>query len=156
MARAIFVKKARKDNPVVKAGESYYWWKFKFGGKHYSKERPRASQLTQSDFLSQVYEIGEEIEDLNTEEIKTVENLQDIRDDLSSRLNDLASEQYDNQSNMPESLQYSSTGELLESRAEACEEMANELDNIEIMEGHSDSIVEDLISEMQNIMYEGE
>jgi hypothetical protein len=156
MAKAIFVKKARKDNSVVKAGESYYWWAFRYGGKYYSKTRPRASQLTQSEFLSQIYEICEEIEDLDTEEIKTIENLQDIRDDLSSRLNDLASEQYDNQSNMPEGLQYGPTGELLESRAEACEEMANNLDDIDIMEGHSDSVVEDLISEMQNIMYEGE
>ncbi len=53
MARAHFVKKARKDNPAagIKAGDSYYWWKFRRGGKHYSKTAPRPSQLTQSEYL---------------------------------------------------------------------------------------------------------
>ena len=33
MARAIFVKKARKNIPgtSIKTGDSYYWWKFRFG-----------------------------------------------------------------------------------------------------------------------------
>lgn len=37
MARATLVKKARKDIPGtdIKAGDSYYWWAFRFGGKHY-------------------------------------------------------------------------------------------------------------------------
>lgn len=66
MARATFVKKARKDIPGtdIKAGESYYWWKFRFGGKHYSKTPPRRSQLTQSDFLGQLYAIEDEIQGL--------------------------------------------------------------------------------------------
>jgi len=54
MARANFVKKARKDNSVVKKGESYYWWKFAYGSKQYSKEAPSRSQLTQSGFKMQV------------------------------------------------------------------------------------------------------
>lgn len=61
MARAHFVKKARKDNPAVKAGESYYWWKFRRGPKRYSKERPRPSQLTQSEFYGQVYGLQEDM-----------------------------------------------------------------------------------------------
>jgi len=30
MARAHFVKKARKDNPVALKGESYWWWELRF------------------------------------------------------------------------------------------------------------------------------
>ncbi len=51
MPRVTHVKKARKDNPVCKAGESYYWWKFRYGGKRYSLTRPRPSQLTQSAYF---------------------------------------------------------------------------------------------------------
>ena len=57
--------KAAKDYPDhgIKKGEMYFHWKFRYGGKHRSKVRPRSSQLTQSDFLSQMYGIQEEIED---------------------------------------------------------------------------------------------
>jgi hypothetical protein len=56
MPRVNFVKKARKAIPSsgIKVGDSYYWWKFRYGGKFVSKERPRQSQLTQSK-LSGVY-----------------------------------------------------------------------------------------------------
>ena len=41
-----FVEKARKNNPVAKKGESYWWWSFKFGvRKHFSKERPTPEQI---------------------------------------------------------------------------------------------------------------
>ena len=43
MPRVNYVKKARKNNPAVKRGESYFWWKFRYGGKQYSKTRPRQS-----------------------------------------------------------------------------------------------------------------
>lgn len=33
MPHVTFVKKARKDNPVAKKGESYYWWAFMVGGR---------------------------------------------------------------------------------------------------------------------------
>jgi len=65
MARAHHVKKARKDNPVAKAGESYYWWKFRFGDRHYSKTEPKASQLTQSPYLSVIYSCQEQWENLD-------------------------------------------------------------------------------------------
>ncbi len=65
MARAHHVNKARKDNPVAKAGESYYWWKFRFGGRHYSKTEPKASQLTQSPYLSVIYSCEEQWENLD-------------------------------------------------------------------------------------------
>lgn len=56
MPRVTHVKKARKDNPVAKKGESYYWWKFRYGGKHFSLTYPKSSQLTQSPYLSVIYD----------------------------------------------------------------------------------------------------
>jgi len=50
MPRVHFVKHARKDNDLVKKGESYYWWKFRFTGKCMSKTPPRKSQLTESEY----------------------------------------------------------------------------------------------------------
>jgi hypothetical protein len=56
MPRVHHVKKARKDNPVCKKGGSYYWWKFRHGGKHFSLTYPKQSQLTQSPYLSVIYD----------------------------------------------------------------------------------------------------
>lgn len=65
MASVTFVKKAMKDYPDhgIKKGESYYWWKFRFGGKHYSRTPPRQSQLTQSEFWGTVWGTQEGIDD---------------------------------------------------------------------------------------------
>jgi len=171
MARAIFVKKARKDNSAVKAGESYWWWSFRFGGKYYSKTRPRPSQLTQSEFTSQILEIGEEIEDISDLPFVTnVLDLESLRDDLASKIRELGEEQDSKRENMPEGLQEGPTGELLENRYDACETMADELDNIDIdadnYEGDSSDPdnpsvewlewLQGLIEEIQNVAYEGE
>ena len=42
MPRVNYVKKARKAIPGadIKVGDAYYWWKFRYGGKHVSKIRP--------------------------------------------------------------------------------------------------------------------
>jgi len=65
MPKVHHVKKARKNNPVCKAGESYYWWKFRYGGKHYNLTPPKASQLTQSPYLSVIYSCQEQWENLD-------------------------------------------------------------------------------------------
>ena len=139
MPRVHHVKKARKDNPVCKAGESYYWWKFRYGGKRYSLTYPRASQLTQSEYLGQVYELAEEIEDYEAEDAADLESL---RDDMSSRLQDLGSEQSDKRYNMPDALQDSDSGMLLEEREQACESAASELDSLDL-EFSADTDIDD-------------
>lgn len=132
MPRLNFVKKARKDNPVagVKKGESYYWASFRVGRgsfKKFWKERPPRSQLTLSDFLSQIYDLedrgfsGESPEDLATE-----------RDGMVSDLNQLADECEDKRSNMPESLQYSPTGGLLQARVDGLQSTASEFENVDL------------------------
>lgn len=131
MAKATFVKAARKAVPSagINVGDSYYWWAFRYGGKHYSKTPPKPSQLTQSNFLAQLYAIQEDQGDLPADD-----NLPSAVEDLVSRLNDLADECESNRENMPESLQDSETGQLLESRADACRSAADELEGLDLSE----------------------
>lgn len=129
MTRAHFVKKAMKDNQVCKKGESYYWWKFRFGGKQYSKTEPRQSQLTGSEFLSQMYSFGETIGDLKPE---NMEELRSEVENMTEEIRALGEECTEKQYNMPDSLQDSETGQLLENRNEECENMASELESIEM------------------------
>ena len=125
MARAHFVKKARINHSGIKKGESYYWWSFRFGGKHYSKTPPRPSQLTQSDYLSAAYGLQEQTEDMELDDlVEVAATLLGIADDIRT----LGSEQEDKISNMPDSLQEGATADLLRGRAEACEEVAGELE----------------------------
>lgn len=67
MPRVHYVKKARKDNPAVKAGEPYYWWQSYRDRKRYSATYPRPSQLTMSRW-GDVYAAREAIEDATTME----------------------------------------------------------------------------------------
>lgn len=83
MARVHHVKKAAADNPVCKKGESYYWWKFRFGGKHYSLTPPKASQLTQSEYLGTVLGIGEQFDDTEGWDKETaIDALESAKSDL--------------------------------------------------------------------------
>lgn len=127
MPKVHFVKKARKDNSLVKNGESYYWWKFRRGGKHLSKTYPKQSQLTQSEFLGELYRLQEEIEDLVADD-----SLASAVADLAERFRTLGEEQSDKRDNMPDSLQDSPTGELLQTRADRCEEIASDLENLDL------------------------
>lgn len=126
MPRVTFVKKAQKKNPVAEKGEPYYWWKFRYGGKRYSKTYPRASQLTQSNYLSTAYSIFEELEDAD---MTDAEAFADLLREKADEIRDLGDEQASNRDAMPESLQDGETGQLLEERNYACDNMADELDN---------------------------
>lgn len=166
MPKVNFVKKARKNykEAGIKKGESYYWWKFRFGGKYMQKTAPRRSQLTQSDFLSAIYDIEDRIS-----EISTLEEAQTERDEIVSELRDLASEQEDKLSNMPENLQSSPTAELLQNRADECNSFADELESVDLDIEEDEDIkdeeerrdnfnerADDAISELQNCSYNGE
>lgn len=128
MPRVNFVEKARKDNPVAKKGESYYWWKFRYGGKHYSKTRPKPSQLTQSPYLGMVRGLMEQIDDFKPEDASDLESL---RDEIAGELESLRDETQDNLDNMPEGLQEGDTGQMLQERIDACENAASELQNMD-------------------------
>ncbi len=131
MTRAHFVKKARKDHPEggIKKGESYWWWAFMVGSrggpKHYSKTQPRRSQLTQSDYDARLFDIEDEIADLTADD-----GLGGAVDDIASRLRELGDEQEEKKNNMPDGLQEGPSGELLQERADACSNAADELEGM--------------------------
>lgn len=129
MARAHKVEHARKDYPEhnIKKGDTYYWWAFRFGGKHFSLIPPKPSQLTQSEFLSTIYAIDEDIQALTTED----DDIQGSIDDIVSQLEELRDECDDKHSNMPDQLQDSEVGELLQERVDNLDDMINELQGIE-------------------------
>lgn len=142
MARVHHVMKARKDNPVVKKGEPYYWWKFRYGGKLYSATPPRSSQLTQSEFLGGMYAALEALEDfsLSIEAQKAWESnphdpsgwkeeLASAIDEAAEEIRRLGEECADRRESMPEQLQDAPTGEMLGERAEMTESMADELES---------------------------
>jgi hypothetical protein len=164
MARAHFVKKARKDNPACKAGESYYWWSFRFGGKHYSLKPPRASQLTQSEFLGAIYTVKESMEDFTLGDgVKTTES---AKDDFESAIEGWVSEiesagevAQEGKDAMPEGLQEGDVGQMLEGRVDSAGEWASELQGIDLDPEDNetfDNYVERIQSEIQNSDYQGE
>lgn len=131
MPRVTFVKAARKDNPVCKKGESYFWWKFRYGGKRYSLVRPRPSQLTQSAYYGSIRSLSERVDDFYCTEYEEFESL---KDEVIDELQNIGQECQDGLDNMPESLQYSPTGELLQERIDACENGQSEAEGIEEFE----------------------
>lgn len=167
MAKTTFVKKARKDieGTDIKKGDSYYWWKFRFGSKQVSKTRPKRSQLTQSSFLSTMYDVEDTIENINTDD-----NFEEMVDGIKDELESLKDEQQDSLDNMPEHLQEtSSSGELLQERIEYLDEMIDTLENIDFdidseqdsdetdeeFEERIEERKEEIITEIQNVSYDG-
>lgn len=123
MARAHFVKAARKDNPVAKKGEPYWWWKPMIGGrgaaKRFSKTQPTRSQLTNSEFLSAFYAICESID--------AAEDVDGLRS-CAEELRTLGEEQQEKFDNMPDGLQQGDTGQMLEERATGCDSWADAIE----------------------------
>ena len=126
MARIKHVK-AAKDYPAqgIAKGDMYYYTKIKTGPYSSrvmrSKTPFKRSQLTSSDYLSQLYDWED-----SKAEIGSMEDAQQFADDIRQ----LGEEQQEKLDGMPEGLQQGSTGEMLTERAEACENAANEIEEI--------------------------
>jgi len=134
-----FVKSARKDNPFagIKKGDSYYWWQFAFSSKSFSKKPPKPQQLTRSDFLISVYDIQDRISGMQPE---TFEDFNNERDEIVNDIQELATEQEEKRDNMPETLQDSATGELLQERHDSMDEWASEIESVELEEDDEEEI----------------
>jgi hypothetical protein len=157
MARATFVKKARKDNKTegIKKGESYYWWQFAFSPKQFSKTPPTRSQLTRSAFNSTLFAIedgmGERFKDLTTSEA-----IQNALDELKLEIEELRDETQGSLDNMPQQLQDADSGQLLQERIDGLESWISELDSIdtdideELTEEEKKTRAEEIIEEIQN------
>ncbi len=121
-------RKAAKDYPQqgIAKGDTYWYVKIKTGAyssRELRQKHPfKRSQLTSSDFLSQLYDWEDSIADF----AGTHDELQDFADTIRQ----LGEEQRDKYDNMPEGLQQGDTGQMLEQRADACEAAADEIENI--------------------------
>lgn len=129
MPRVQHVKSARKDNPVCKKGGSYYWWKFRYGGKRYSLTYPKASQLTQSAYYSALYDLQEQVENAAPE---NADDFEALRDEIAAGVREQGEQCTESRDNMPEGLQDAPTGELLQERADACESAADEIESMDV------------------------
>jgi len=150
MPKVKFVKSANKDNPVCKKGESYFWWKFRYGGKRYSLTCPKASQLTQSEFLGWAYDMQERSFDI------TVDGAEDTVTELINDIEEQRDELQEKLDNMPEHLQdTSSSGELLTERIGTLDNAIDTLHSIDYTydkekDDEEDSWIDGIISEVQS------
>lgn len=121
MTKLHHVKRAQKDYPSagIKKGEPYYWWKFMYQPRRLSKTKPRRSQLTQSEYLSQAMDIMDEINALQEEGAALGTS---VIEEIISQVETLREETQDKLDNMPYQLQESDAGCILYERIEACEE----------------------------------
>ncbi len=141
MVRVHKVLKARKDNPAVKKGEPYFWWKFMHAPKQYSAKFPSRSRLTQSDKLARIYDAEDSIEAaekayneayvergsyFSKDVGELVGALKQARDELA----EVGEEYQENVSYMPDSLQESETAMYMEETADACESSASSMDEV--------------------------
>ena len=153
MTKVHYVKKARKDNPAVKKGESYWWWQFYRRSKQFSKTKPTRSQSTASEFLSTVYGI----EDQGLCAIETPQEIEDI----ITEIEELSDQTQDSLDNMPEGLQEGDVGILLQERIDYLEQWRSEIEAIaEQYEDDWDDKSEDdkqsFIDDISSTSYEGE
>ena len=120
-------RKAAKDYPAqgIAKGDMYYYVKIKTGPRTSREMRSKTpfkrSQLTQSDYLSQLYDWED-----GKAEISDMESAQQFADDIRT----LGEEQDEKFNNMPEGLQQGDSGQMIEARRDACEAAADEIEEI--------------------------
>ncbi len=141
MPRVHHVKKARKDNSAVKAGQPYYWWKFRYGEVRKSASYPRQSQLCQGK-NSMFYAALEALED-DCGDADGSGSLEETRDACVGSLEDVRDEYQEGFDNIPESLQYAPVGEQMEEAIQAIDELIDELGCWEFEEFEADPFDEE-------------
>ena len=114
-------------------GETYYTWKFRYGGTHRSRNRPRPSQLTQSEFLGRAYALGEELEDMDVDHyFANPEELETFGEEKGEEVREMGEECYDKIINMEDAgLTGGSSHEILTERVEYCEQWADALESVD-------------------------
>ena len=158
MPRVHEVKKARKtfksvDDVEIKKGDTYYWWKFRYGPIIKSFMYPDRRQLTRSSYLISMYDIEDEISSIVADE-----SISDQIQEIISNLECLRDEQQESLDNMPEHLQdSSSSGQMLQERIDSLENTISEFENIDIevddglKEKEKQESYEEILGEIQNI-----
>jgi uncharacterized protein YukE len=119
-------RKAAKDYPAngIKKGDKYFYVKIKTGPYSSRTIRslkcPKRYELTTSDFYSTLWRIEDEGFD-------GVEDGGSLRD-VAEEVRELGGEQQEKFDNMPDGLQQGDTGQLVEERANQCEEWADAIE----------------------------
>ena len=139
MPRVTTVKKARKEwkcdkcGDAIHKGDPHCWWEFNFGPKvircSKSECQPKPADLTQSAYFQELYDIQAFIFTGGTAEDLTAE-----KDDIVDRLSTLRDEQEEKRDNMPEQLQDSEVGELLQQRYDELDEAVSSLEAVDIVD----------------------
>lgn len=119
----------KKDKVIVKKGETYYWWQFAYSAKQISLSRPKNSQLTRSGYQAAIFDLQDRIQGLL--QISEPDDFLSEVEDIKSELESLRDEQEEKKSNMPESLQESGSGELLQERYDSLDSAIGEFDSID-------------------------
>lgn len=132
-----------KDEIFIAKGESYFWWQFMNGGKNFSKEVPKRSQLTQSGFLSGLYELEDRISEMKCE---TKEDFDSEKEDIMSEIENMKDECQGSLDNMPEQLQSAPTGELLQERIDNLDSWYSEIESIEVEDYDEEDLREEIKS----------
>lgn len=141
MARVTTVDKARqspgscaKCGKVIKVGDPYIWWAFFRSGRRVrctTCPRPRQSELTNNDKLSQCYAAAENISDA-IDHFRDAHDIEDLRSALESAAEQVreAAEMYrESASNIEEGFQHTtSQSDELNEKADNLESKADEID----------------------------
>jgi len=162
MARSHYVEHARKSpghcgrcDLVIRKRDPYYWWKFRYGGKHIRciEHRPRQSDLTSSDKLSTLYAAQEGLEDsiaaarkklgqaqvaryelaeaAYTEAFKAVLELKGDAESCKDEAQTVADEYNESADNIEQTFSSSPTADLCRENAEQIEEWTSGFDQVE-------------------------
>jgi len=114
-------RKARPDSGIA-VGDSYYWWKFRYGGKHYSRTYPQRSDLTQSK-IGEVYAALEGLEPL----IDNWDNLDNLKEQISEAA-DMIRQVAEEYTEADEAM--GGHGGIQQERADAVEQFADEVESV--------------------------
>lgn len=152
MARVHFVKKARKARKAegIKKGESYYWWAFRRGRtswKRFSKEPPRRSQTTQSEYYAAMYDVEDDYAAIDHGDARHAAEA--VRE-IASRVSEMRDEINDKISNLENAFPNGCpTLELLQERIESLDALESNLegvaDDLDSLAGDHDSAVEETL-----------
>lgn len=140
------IPRDQNDKIMIAVGESYYTWKFMKGGQHFSKTAPRRSQLTQSSYLSTLYDIEDRVSEFSCDEPGELES---FRDEIQSEVESLKEETEDALDRIPDQLKEAPVGCMLDERIQALDSAISELESIDCdyEELDRDELLEEIASE---------
>lgn len=141
-------RKAGKDYPEqgIAKGETYYTWHPKGANWQRQKTAPTPRQLTANAWEHFLMDTREGVEALGMLER---EDLESAIEELASLAREKGDEEDEKFNNLPESLQDSSTGELLQERRDLAYEIADSLENIDLDE---DRELEEIQQEIDSVL----